>query len=48
MRTANTEIRECVKWSLAKEMRAERVGKEEPKGRERMGARLNVHVSTKT
>ena len=48
MRTANTEIRECVKWSLTKEMRAERVGKEEAKGRERMGARLNVHVSTKT
>ena len=48
MRTANTAIRECVKWSLAKEMRAERVGKEEAKGRERMGARLNVHVSTKT
>ena len=38
MRTANTEIRECVsKWSLTKEMRAERVGKEE--GREGMGAR---------
>ena len=48
MRTANTEIRECVKWSLAKEMRPERVGKEEAKGREGMGARLNVHVSTNT
>ena len=32
MRTANTEIRQCVMWSLTKEMRAERVGKEE--GRE--------------
>ena len=38
MRTANTEIRECVKWLLTKEMRAERVGKEE--GREGEGARL--------
>lgn len=38
MHTANTEIRESVKWSLTKEMRAERVGKEE--GTEGMGARL--------